>query len=59
VGEEKQAELESMFRRTFACLLGLISAVERESGKLGKAVAIITSAIVLGLSRILPASLSP
>ncbi|MGO8931012.1 MAG: four helix bundle protein, partial [Limisphaerales bacterium] len=59
VGDEKHAELEALFRRTFACLLGLIAAVERESGKLGKAVAVITSAIVLGLARILPASLSP
>ena len=59
VGEEKHAELESLFRRTFACLIGLISAVEKESGMLGKAVAVITSAIVLGLARFLPSSLSP
>ena len=59
VGTEKHSELESLFRRTFACLIGLISAVEPESGMLGKTVAVITSAIVLGLARILPASLSP
>ena len=59
VGDDKHAELESLFRRTFACLIGLISAVEKESGKLGKAVALITSAIVLGLARVLPSSLSP
>jgi four helix bundle protein len=57
VGEEGQAELESLFRRSFACLIGLIAAVERESGKLGKAVALITSAMVLGLARILPSSI--
>jgi hypothetical protein len=59
VGEEKHAELEALFRRTFACLIGLISAVEKEAGKLGKTVAVITSAIVLGLARFLPSSLSP
>jgi four helix bundle protein len=59
VGDEKHAELESLFRRTFACLIGLISAVEKEAGTLGKAVAIITSAIVLALARIFPPSFSP
>jgi four helix bundle protein len=59
VGDEKHAELESLFRRTFACLIGLISAVEKEAGKLAKAVAVITSAIVLGLARFVPPSLSP
>jgi hypothetical protein len=47
VGDEKHAELESLFRRTFACLIGLIPAVEKESG------------IVLGLAQILRPSLSP
>jgi four helix bundle protein len=56
VRDDKHTELESLFRRTFACLIGLISAVEKETGKLGKAIAVITSAIVLGLARILPAS---
>jgi four helix bundle protein len=51
MGDDKHAELESLFRRTFACLIGLISAVEKESGKLGKAVALITSAVVIGLAR--------
>ena len=59
VRDDKHAELESLFRRTFACLIGLISAVEKETGKLGKAIAVITSAIVLGLARILPASFGP
>jgi len=59
VEEEKHAELESLFRRTFACLLGLIAAVEKESGKLGKAVALITSAVVLGLGRFLLTSFGP
>jgi four helix bundle protein len=59
VGDDKHAELESLFRRTFACLIGLISAVERESGMLGKTVALITSAVVLGLGRLLPTSFGP
>ena len=59
VGDDKLAELESLFRRTFACLIGLISAVEKESGKLGKAVGLITSAVVLGLGRFLPTSFGP
>jgi four helix bundle protein len=52
VAEPQYDELESLFRRTFACLIGLISAVEKESGKLGKAVALITSAVVIGLARL-------
>ena len=51
--EEKHAELESLFRRTFACLLGLIATVEKQSGKLGKAVALITSALALALGRMI------
>ena len=56
VEDQQHAELESLFRRTFACLIGLIAAVEKESGKLGKAVAVITSAIVLGLAHFRPLS---
>ena len=36
-------------RRTFACLHGLINAVEKEAGKLGKLVASVTSLLVLAL----------
>ena len=39
--------------------IGLISAVEKESGKLGKAVALITSAVAIGIARILPSSYGP
>ena len=59
VRDDKHTELESLFRRTFACLIGLTSAVEKETGKLGKAIAVITSVIVLGLARILPAPFGP
>jgi hypothetical protein len=59
VGDDKHAEPESLFRRTFAYLIGLISVIEKETGKPGKAIAVITSAIVLGLARILPAPFGP
>jgi four helix bundle protein len=39
-------------KTTFACLHGLIKAVERESGKPTRVMALLTSAVVLGLSRI-------
>ena len=38
-------------RQTFACLHGLIRAVEKESGKFNKVLASLTSLIVLSLSR--------
>ena len=47
--EETASQLFELARRTFACLHGLIKAVERESGKFGKIVATITSLVVLGL----------
>jgi len=37
-------------KQTFACLHGLIKAVEKETGKFGKAVAVLTSLILLGFS---------
>lgn len=39
-------------KAAFACLHGLIQAVERESGKLTKAAALVTSALVLCLARL-------
>ncbi len=36
-------------RQTFACLHGLIKAVEKEAGKFGKIVATVTSLLVLGI----------
>jgi four helix bundle protein len=46
------AEDESLIgqtKQTFACLHGLIKAVEKESGKFAKMVATVTSLVVLGL----------
>ena len=38
-------------KSVFGCLHGLIKSVEQETGKLGKAVATITSLLVIGLAR--------
>ena len=46
--------LAALTKTTFACLHGLIKAVERESGKLTKLMALFTSAIALVLSRLVP-----
>jgi four helix bundle protein len=43
--------LGSQTKSTFACLHGLIHAVEKEAGRLGKTVAVVTSAVVLCLAR--------
>jgi four helix bundle protein len=49
--EREAAKLEEQARETFACLHGLIRAVEKESGKLVTLTAAITSFVVLGLMR--------
>ncbi|MBM4025844.1 MAG: four helix bundle protein [Planctomycetes bacterium] len=47
--EGERRDLIGQTRQTFACLHGLIKAVEKESGKFAKAVALLTSLLVLGL----------
>ncbi len=49
IAAKEADELESECRRTFACLHGLIQAVEGEAGKFTKFVAKATSLLVLGL----------
>ena len=44
--------LTAQTRQTFACLHGLIKAVEKEAGKFPKAVATITSLLVIGCARL-------
>ena len=44
-------KLHAQTKMAFGCLHGLIRAVEREAGKLGKFVAAITNLMVLGLAR--------
>jgi four helix bundle protein len=46
--------LTAQTKATFACLHGLIKAVERESGKLTKAVALLTGAIAPLFVRVVP-----
>ena len=43
--------LREQTKLAFACLHGLIQAVEKEAGKLGKVVATVTSLIVIGMTR--------
>lgn len=44
--------LAEQVKATFGCLHGLIRAVERESSKLAKGAALLTSAIILSLARL-------
>jgi len=48
--EEAEA-LAKQTKLTFACLHGLIQAVEKEAGRLGKLVATATSLIAIGVMR--------
>ena len=43
--------LHGQTKQAFGCLHGLIKSVEKEAGKLGKMVAIVTSLIAIGLAR--------
>jgi four helix bundle protein len=43
--------LQGQIKLTFGCLHGLVQAVEKETGKLGKFVATVTSLLVLSLVR--------
>src|SRR6266478_4208886 len=49
--QEESDMLREQTKMAFACLHGLIRAVEKEAGKLSKVVATITSLIVIGLMR--------
>ena len=52
LGYLSDADAERLFgqtKQTFACLHGLIKAVEKETGKFGKIVATVTSLLVLGI----------
>jgi four helix bundle protein len=51
LGEEESEILRGQTKLTFACLHGLIRAVEKEAGKLSKVAATVTSLIVIGLVR--------
>ncbi|HEX9046650.1 MAG TPA: four helix bundle protein [Verrucomicrobiae bacterium] len=49
VSEPQANELHLLTKQTFACLHGLIKAVEKESGKFAKVIATMSSCLVLGL----------
>src|SRR3974377_1893723 len=51
LGDEDLERLGSQMKPAFACLHGLIQAVEKETGKFGKLVAASTSMLVLCLAR--------
>src|SRR5438045_8414170 len=51
LSSEETGALQQQTKATFACLHGLIRAVEKEAGKLSKVVASITSLIVIALIR--------
>ena len=54
LGYLSDAEAERLIgqtRQTFACLHGLIRAVEKEAGKFNKMIATVTSLLVLGMAR--------
>jgi four helix bundle protein len=51
LSSEETGALQQQTKATFACLHGLIRAVEKEAEKLSKVVASITSLIVIGLIR--------
>ncbi len=51
LSSEETGALQQHTKATFACLHGLIRAVEKEAGKLSKVVASITSLIVIALIR--------
>jgi four helix bundle protein len=51
LSEEDATELDAQTKATFGCLHGLIQAVEKETGKMGKAIASITSLLVIGFAR--------
>lgn len=50
LSSEEVASLHGQTKVTFGCLHGLIKAVEKETGKLGKGVATITSLLVIGFT---------
>jgi four helix bundle protein len=53
LNDEEAGSLIGQTKQAFACLHGLIQAVEKETGKLGKLVAASTSLLVVCLARLL------
>ncbi len=53
LSDDDYRQLAEQIKGTFACLHGLIRSVERESGKISKAAASLTSTLLLCLTRLL------
>jgi four helix bundle protein len=51
LSKDESDALREQTKKTFACLHGLIRAVEKEAGKLSKVFATVTSLVVIGLMR--------
>jgi four helix bundle protein len=51
LSSEEVVKLQEQTKLTFGCLHGLIRAVEKEAGKLGKVIATVTSLCAIGLIR--------
>jgi four helix bundle protein len=56
LNDEEAQDLIGQTKQAFACLHGLILAVEKEAGKLGRLAAAATSLLVLALARLTSAS---
>ncbi len=52
LGEEDQLAVEAQIKSVFVRLHGLIQAVSKETGIFGKGMALFTSSVVIGLSRL-------
>lgn len=52
LSDSSYPHLVEQVKLTFGCLHGLVRAVERESSKLAKGAALLTSALILGLARL-------
>jgi four helix bundle protein len=50
--QNEAEELQSQTKQTFACLHGLIQAVEKETGKLARVAAAVTSLLAFSLARL-------
>jgi four helix bundle protein len=52
LSEEQAAELHDQTKRAFACLHGLVQAVEQEAGMARRIIATITSLVTIGVARV-------
>jgi hypothetical protein len=53
LGDEEAGKLIGQTKQALACLQGLIRAVQKEAGQLGKTIGVSTSMLVLCLARLI------